>query len=453
MSLNSQADSGQQNWFSLKRKGSIQDTSQYENALIGRRLKTGLYGENDLTQNQFLNPYNQEDLPIFTIWTADRMLRDPVVKFGLAVRDGAMMNAEVNITSETPSEARLVALLWEHLWYNYSDIFMQAKHYGRIPGELTFKRVSEGEFKGAVVPDYLKAIHPNNTRVVLVNGQPGGVRVQSGNIQSRGSGVIPMPMAFWITHSMQFSNWYGRSILQGSYQPFYERWAPGGAMDCVQKRVYRDAYNGEIYWVPDRLVRMPDGSEVAWRDMAEGSIEARQAGASMVLMKQFDDNGNELTGYTPPQDTGDGDLVFRNYERNQKEIWFGLGVFEEVINAGDKGSFSGRSVPLMMFLGSVGQELREIIRCVDRDIIRPTVHLWKGSEPGYAIQAVSLIETLTEDLKEPVMGESREQVSRFSDESDYRVTVSNDGIKLHSEGEFIPSPFSLSKLKKKAAMS
>jgi hypothetical protein len=433
--------------------GQVEQYQNVDQQLLRKTFRTDAISDSQNALNHFLNPYNIDDIPIFTLWTAEWMLRDPIVKFGLDVRDGAMMNVEVEVTSESEAESRFVSMIWDHLWYNFSDIFMQAKHYGRIPGEVTFKRVSEGEFRNAIVPDQLRAIHPRNVRVILVNGQPGAIRLQAINTQKLAGNIIPMPMAFWITHDMKFSNWYGRSILQGSYQPFYERWTPGGAVDCIRKRTYRDAYNGEIHYVPERNVTLPDGRIISWRDMAEAVIEARQAGSSMVMSKQFDDNGNELTGYVPPQDTGDGDLVFRNYERNQKEIWFGLGVFEEVIKAGDKGSFSGRSVPLLMFLGSVGKEIREIVRCVDRDIIRPAVHLWKGSEPGYTMQAKSLVETLTQDIKQPVIGESSEQVSRFSEGEGYRspeslrhkfkTTVGPYGIQYHNDGKFVPSQATL----------
>jgi len=288
--------------------------------------------------------------------------------------------------------------------------------------------------------------------LILVNGKPSAIRINSMSNGDQNS-IIPMPAAFWITHNMEFSNWYGRSLLQRSYQPFYEKWTPGGAVDVMRKRTYRDAYNGDIFWVPDTLVELPNGEKKSYRDMAEAVIEAKKAGSNMVLTKKFDQDGNELTGYTPPMDTGNGDLVFKNYERNQREIWQGIGVLEEVVKASNKGSFSGRSVPLLMFLGTIGKEFTEVTSCMDRDIIRPMVHLWKNGEPSYQIKTKELMASLTTGMQQPLPGESQASVSRFSDEdenfSGVKATVGPTGIKMFESGVVHMQTDWLTDLKKK----
>ena len=418
-----------------------------------RRIKSDKVYDSSQANNAFLNTYIIDDLPIFTLWTAEWMIRDPVVKFGLDIRDGAILNGEVEVTGHDPQEVRLATAMWEHLWQNYSHIFLKAKRYGRMPGEVTFKRAVDGEFAGVMFPDQCVGIHPRNTRLILVNGKPGAIRLNSFNSLTN-EDVIPMPAAFWITHDKEFSNWYGKSLLMNSYQPFYEKWTPRGAVDTMRKRTYRDAYNGDIFWVPDELVEMSDGTKISYRDMAEAVLEGRSAGSQMVLQKVFDGDGNELTGYSPPMDTGQGEVVFKNYERNQREIWFGLGVLEEVVKASNKGSFSGRSVPLLMFLGTVGKEFSEVVSCIDRDIIRPMVHLWKNGEPSYQIKTKELMESLTTGMQSPLPGESQASVSRFSDEdesfSGVKATVGPRGTKMEEPGVVHMQGSWLAQLKKKS---
>jgi hypothetical protein len=66
----------------------------------------------------------------------------------------------------------------------------------------------------------------------------------------------------------------------------------------------------------------------------------------------------------------------------------------EIIQAQTSGSgFSGRWIPFAVALSAVHQELAELIRCVDRDILRPIAQLNFGRQVQYAIRPRSLVET------------------------------------------------------------
>ena len=69
----------------------------------------------------------------------------------------------------------------------------------------------------------------------------------------------------------------------------------------------------------------------------------------------------------------------------------------EIIQASSSGSgFSGRWIPFAVALSAVHQELAELIRCVDRDILRPIAELNFGRQPQYQIHPKSLVETYSE---------------------------------------------------------
>ena len=55
--------------------------------------------------------------------------------------------------------------------------------------------------------------------------------------------------------------------------------------------------------------------------------------------------------------------------------------------------FSGRWIPFVVALSAVQTELTEIIRCVDRDLLRPLSQLNFGASATYEIRPRSLVET------------------------------------------------------------
>jgi hypothetical protein len=113
----------------------------------------------------------------------------------------------------------------------------------------------------------------------------------------------------------------------------------------------------------------------------------------------LDGDGHRLLEYTPPQSTGGMTQIFQWKRDIDMDIWKALEVPPEVIEAFQRGSgYSGRTVPLMICLAAVQQELAEIIACVDRDVLRPLAHLNFGRPPDYEIRPRSLVAGFAEKL-------------------------------------------------------
>jgi hypothetical protein len=75
------------------------------------------------------------------------------------------------------------------------------------------------------------------------------------------------------------------------------------------------------------------------------------------------------------------------------EVWKALEVPPEIIQAASTGSgFSGRWIPFVVALSACHMELAELIRCVDRDILRPLARLNFAAEPRYDIRPKSLVD-------------------------------------------------------------
>ena len=150
-------------------------------------------------------------------------------------------------------------------------------------------------------------------------------------------------------------------------------------------------------------MQLPTGETIAWRDIAREMLEARTSGGAMTLPLMYDADGNKLMDYTPPQDVGGATPVFDWKRDIDSEIWKALEVPPEVIEAASPGSgYSGRSIPLMVALGAVQMEFAELVRAIDRDVLRPAAQLNFGFKPSYEIGPRNLIETFAAQLSPAV---------------------------------------------------
>lgn len=150
----------------------------------------------------------------------------------------------------------------------------------------------------------------------------------------------------------------------------------------------------DIFWYPpDRKLQLPDGQEMNWNDVAREVLEARQAGSALTLPLLYDQNGRKLIDYTPPQGVPGYTAIFHWKKDLDLEIWKALEVPPEIIQASTSGSgYSGRWIPFIVALSAVQTELAELIRCVDRDILRPIAQINFGEQPQYQLRARPLQE-------------------------------------------------------------
>lgn len=345
--------------------------------------------------------FSLENLPPFTLAQADVMLLDPHVVFGLLVRNGAILSAEVEWSGDE-AQVRFAQAQWERIWHNFGGALLRTKRYGWMPFEVTFKEITDGEFRGMLGVKGLHDFHPRDARVMVRGGDKAGIRFrrQIGTPET----TLPFPASLWCTYDSQFGNWYGRSINENSYVPFEEKWRDHGAKDVLRLRMMKDGYRGDIFWVPDQIIEIPDPTtqekkRVHALDLFRRAQESRLAGASMTLPRLFGKHGEELTGYEAPHDNGRPEGILAWNERLDWEIWKGQGVIREVFEAAATGSgFSGRSVPLTNFLGIVSEEFKWILADVMHDLLLPLTHINFGRDPLIQARVRPLVETYAEDV-------------------------------------------------------
>ena len=146
---------------------------------------------------------------------------------------------------------------------------------------------------------------------------------------------------------------------------------------------------------------MPDGREASCAYCRATSSVAASGGA-LTLPLIRDSMGNKLIDYTPPQGISGYTQIFRWKSDLDLEIWKALEVPPEIIQAQTSGSgFSGRWIPFAVALSAVHQELAELIRCIDRDILRPIAALNFGRELEYDDSAAVAGGDVREEVRRP----------------------------------------------------
>ena len=373
--------------------------------LLGKKPITGAY-RHAATASASMRI---DQLPAFSLNVAELMRFDPQVRIGLGARNGLLTAARVDVVAQRDDLRQWVQTQWDRIWASSAQQLLRAKLYGFVPFEVMYRQAVGGPFVGAVEFDHLRDRHPRDTRLLACDGQVAGFLLK--NEKARPITLLA-PKALVCSFDAEFGNPYGRSLLERAYPPWHEKWMEGGAKKTLRLRMIKDAYIGDIFWYPpDKKVELPDGQTVSWRDVAREMLEARLSGGAMTLPLLRDRDGNRLMEYTPPQDVGGATHIFEWKRDVDLEIWKALEVPPEIIEAGGTGSgYSGRSIPFVVALAAVQTELAEIVRAVDRDVLRPLAHLNFGTEPQYDIRPRSLIDVysrqdnLRRESPDPILG-------------------------------------------------
>ena len=346
-------------------------------------------------------PMDMADLPPFNLHTADMMRYDPQVRIGLGARNGLLMSAEVEITGEQSEMVRFVQAQWDRIWGTAGHQLLRAKLFGFQPFEVVYRLADRGQFAGLVEFQQLLDRPAASVRLLVSGEEPVGfVMKPTGNMAnevngtSRGEVSLLAPRALVTTFDAECGNPYGCALLARAYPAWYEKWTDGGVKQTMRLRMMKDAYVGDIIWYPpDRKIQQIDGKDVSWRDVAREVIENRMSGAALTLPLLRDKDGHKLVDYTPPQGVTGITSIFMWKKDVDLEIWKALEVPPEIIQAASTGSgFSGRWIPFVVALSACHMELAELIRCVDRDILRPLARLNFATEPRYDIRPKSLVD-------------------------------------------------------------
>ena len=347
-----------------------------------------------------------EDLPLFRLQYALTMTADPVVQFGLHVRDSLISAAEVEIETKNEELGKWLRKQWDVIWgVNWFKI-TQAKQWGFQGLEVLYE---ENATTGYLDVVGLKDFSPFDVRPLRAEGNTVGLRVKR-HLQGNqgGSNDILMPKALWTSFASRWGNPFGRPILRNSYSPWWSKWMVGGSKKVTQLRMIKDAYRGMCGWYDPKSTEVdPDGNQIAWRDIIRETLENLNAGGTVVMPLAYDSNGNKRFDITDQPHGTDPRAIFDWGDRLDGEIWQGLDVPREIIEAASVGSgFSGRSIPFVVALQMIGgREFSCYLEAIDAMVLRPAAELNFGNQAvDYKIKPKNLVKIYTEMLGGSDMG-------------------------------------------------
>ncbi len=354
-----------------------------EDPAKGKQRKRGRFALADLTVL---------DLPIFRMRTAELMIQsDPMVRFAMNVRNSALMPAELEIEAD-PDVKAWIEKNWSVLWDLNRPKLVKAKRFGSAAIQVVYEND-----KGIMNIDRLKEYRIQNTMPLQnESGETVGFQLRQDSIDLRA------PQALWVAYQAEYGNPWGESVLHGAYSPWWSKWVDGGFEKMLQLRMMKDAYIGDMFFYPmGQTMELKDGTVIPFRDVVRELGENRLSGGTLTIPVKFDESGNKLIDYHPPQDFGTPTGILEWGNRLDDEILIGIGVPTEVVNAAEGGTgFSGRSIPLTVLINNVEMEFTDIVNAVVRDIFTPMIWFNFG-EREWSVKPKSLLESTTE-----IMGES-----------------------------------------------
>lgn len=344
--------------------------------------------------------HNYQKRPIFSLMQAEAMLYDQQVWYGLCLGNCPLMSAEIKVTGPHEEVNRFVMEQWKRLWATSASQIFRAKYFGYAGYEVLYR-----ECKGRIEFESLLPRHPRDTRPLVSRGQIAGVRVRGTRRSADGQQSNPTDLigmkGLWLTYNAQYGARYGQPLTETAYPSWWDKAMDGGAYDLRRLRMVKDAWIGDLVRYPtSRKIKLPDGTEISGKDMMREIGELRASGGVIALPSDRDDKGNYLFEYEPPQSVAGETKIAEWVHDLDNDIFDGLLIPREVVEAASTGSgYSGRSIPLMMFLGLRDEEFRDDIRQIKPQIMDPLVCTnFSAAKCDYEIEAVPLMETMGEQV-------------------------------------------------------
>jgi hypothetical protein len=344
---------------------------------------------------QVANTYLQK-LPAWFVETADAMLADHQVAFGLAISNAPLLSGQVDVTGGAGGVDAFVADQWAKIWACAPKL-LRAKTYGWAGFEVMY-RVVNGYPEFCHVRDF----GPRDAVPLLRKGQMIGVRFKRlrnvNGKETTGQVDLPPPKSLWLSYDAKYGSNFGRSHLLGAYPAWWEKVMDGGAVDLRRLRMIKDAWIGDVIQYPmGENVQLPDGTTRSWSDIMTEIIQLRASGGLMALPMLYDGNGKEMIRYSAPTPVSGATQIMDWIHDLDWDIFDGLMVPREVVEAAASGSgFSGRSIPFVTYLSIRDTEFADFVRQIDQQIIRRLVALRWGNAMAnyYTIKPVPLLKTV-----------------------------------------------------------
>jgi hypothetical protein len=319
------------------------------------------------------------------------MRKNPYVLQGLRMLYAPVLTAKWKVTATDPRVQAFVDESLKRFFRNDAPRALSMLEFGTSGGEAVARQDPEGLWQW----ERLKDIHIDDMRALDLEGEPWGVAVVNGVRGQKGAIHLKFPAALWFANEAEFGNYYGRPRLAGAWRPWKEMTGKHGAYDIRRTWMMRCAFRGGMMRYPDNSTLAEQGVETDNQEIAMEIVEKAETGfVQAIPSDKFppEQGGGFKWEYidaaSVPEPSG-----LEEYVGNLgQEIWLGMGIPPEVIEASETGSgYSGRKVPFEAFLKSEDAIVDNLIQTFDRQWLRHAVAANFGARARYKVEPISLV--------------------------------------------------------------
>jgi len=328
----------------------------------------------------------------FTYYDIEAMRRDPQCQIGLRILRAPVYRAEWEVKCKNAKAAQWADATLKRFWSTDLEKALRMLEWGSAGGEVVYRIDND---TGLVEYVELRDMHLFDMRALQQHGRHVGIKIVQNNRR------LFAPRFAWWVNEQEYSGLFGRPRLAGAFEPWMELRGKKGAIDIRRGWFFKNVYRSLIMRHPLGTV-MIEGREMSCQQYARQIIEEVESGAGFALPSTTDENGNDQWRIDDPKINGDGTVLLEYPKQLNQEIWTGMGIQPEVVQASETGSgWSGRSVPFTVFLTSEDQIVDSCMKGWKRNALdHMMLANFNVGPDDYAIEVKSLVPT-DEDQKGP----------------------------------------------------
>lgn len=351
--------------------------------------------------------------PWFGLLQMRTMLLDQQVWFGQQLRNAMLLQAKFEVKGPSPEVNAYVQEQWDRFWIRNAIKVATTRYYGYAGFEVLYsEKDGEPQLEG------LKDFAPHDVRPIRQNaegrnkGKIAGVGVHGQRRTMDGKAGRAPDFLFggkglWLTYQATCGSAFGQSSMAHSYPAWWDKAMPGGAYDLRRLRAIKDAWRGDVLRYPSNWsVMRPDGTKITGKDIVREIGELVQSGGVITLPSDVDPlTLKPLFEYEPPQTVADSSMIKDWIEDADWDIFDGLLIPREIVEAAASGGFSGRSFPFVMFAAMGDIELLDYTLAIKHQVMEPRVIRKFGEKANdFEVVPIPLIDTMGEKMGGQEMG-------------------------------------------------
>jgi hypothetical protein len=357
------------------------------------------------------------DLPLMGFREILAMLREPTIRLGLAMRVSPVADAKFKVRASSETIERYVQRQLAKVWENLSAL--DSSH---VWGWSACEVMTARTLSGTVEITELLPRHSNDVRAIVADGRVCGVQFRrienrnQGNVELAVAQPHPMygpPKAIFHAHDPYPGMVYGRSILDGAFSPWCDKWLRGGALDVRRLTMMMYSVNGRRLYYPDGMMEIPGYSEpVPYRDVAKQIIEQMMSGAPLALPSDIDPvTGKQRWDLQEATSMTGLEYVLKYPQDLDVEMLRGMEIPDDVITsqAESSGAWAGKQVPQAAFYTGLTRWLRRMILDIRYCILDYLVAFNFGAGHWFEIEPVPLAEQTMKQQKKPEDSQNSQQ--------------------------------------------